>query len=337
MNDCVLRGRRRRGLFCFTLTVCTCGFAAAGQPRAPAVSPAPLTVPAYAQEIGRWCAELAQAKDRPEKVSQLRRQVPPDWQVTVDAQLVKIPTDWLQSGLELAEKNPKAAAQSIDRLLTRMQALRREAEALAGEAGGPDASAAGKLRAILARPEFRQVHGPTWLDRMVQHVREWLVALWERLARGLSGHERIAWMARLLPWILLVCAAGGLLVWMVRLLLRRSAARLMGLSVPKPAPPPSWQQMAEAARKFASTGEYREAIKLAYLAAVNHLQDLKLWSVDPARTHREYLRMIRHEQPEYEPLALLTREFELTWYGSQPATRDGFQIVVNQLERLGCA
>ena len=58
---------------------------------------------------------------------------------------------------------------------------------------------------------------------------------------------------------------------------------------------------------------------MAYLAAIHRLQDLKFWRVDPARTHREYLRMVRREQPEHEPLALPHRQFELTWYGSRNA------------------
>ena len=219
----------------------------------------------------------------------------------------------------------------------RLAAMRREAQALAGEPAGPDASAPAKLRAILARPEFRQVHGPTWLDRLAEGVRKMLIALLERPAARTSVQERIAWFLRLLLWAVLICAAGGLLVWMLWLLLRRSSTRILKLGVPEPLPAPSWPQLMEAARKAGATGEYRQAIRLAYLAAIHRLQDLNFWRVDPARTHREYLRMVRREQPEHAPLALLTWQFELTWYGSQPATSDDFQTVVNQLERLGCA
>ena len=35
--------------------------------------------------------------------------------------------------------------------------MRREAQALAAEPNGPDGSAPGKMRAILARPEFREL------------------------------------------------------------------------------------------------------------------------------------------------------------------------------------
>lgn len=338
MNDRVVEGRRAKVLLYLTLVACPYALGA-GQQRLDAVQAGTLSVPAYAQEIDRWSAELAKAKEQPENVAMLSRQVPPDWQVMVGAQIVKVPTDWLRSGLEFAGKNPRTTAQSIDRLLTRLEAMRREALALAEQPRGPDESAPGKLRAILARPEFREIHGPTWLDRIGERARKWLRAFLDRLAQRMSGHERIAWFFRLLPWAVLVCAAGGLLAWMVWLLLRRSTARLLELGVPRPASilGPSWQQMMEAARKAGAAGEYREAIRLAYLTALHHLEVRKVWRVDPARTHREYLRMVPREQPEHEPLALLTRQFELTWYGSQPATPGDFKTAVNQLERLGCA
>jgi len=350
VHDRVMTYGRALDTISAALLIFTCGLAVAGQQSPAAVSPTPLKVPAYIQEIDRWAAALAQAQDHPQNVSRLLAQVPPNWQVMVDAQPVKVPTDWLRSGLAAAEKNPKGTARSLGPLRARLQAIEREAQALAAEPRGPDASAPGKLRAILSRPEFRQVHGPTWWDRLWQRFqmwldslpvwqrfRTWLKALLGRLVARLTGDERIAWFARLLPWAILICAAGGLLAWMIRQLLRRSSLRILKLGIPQPAPVQSWPQMTEAARKAATTGAYREAIRLAYLAAIHRLGDLKFWQVDPTRTHREYLRMVRPEQAEYAPLALLTRQFELTWYGTQPATPAEFETVAAQLERLGCA
>ena len=107
----------------------------------------------------------------------LRRQVPPEWQVTVDAQLVKVPTGWLRSGLELAEKNPKATAPSMNRLLIRLEADATRGPGACRGTRGPGRLRLGKTAAILARPEFRQVHGPTWLDCMWERCATWLTAL----------------------------------------------------------------------------------------------------------------------------------------------------------------
>jgi hypothetical protein len=90
------------------------------------------------------------------------------------------------------------------------------------------------------------------------------------------------------------------------------------------------------AREAASRREYREAIRLAYLAAIFRLADLKFWKVDPTRTHREYLRLVRRDQTEHEPLALLTQQFELAWYGVHPVTQVDFNSAIQLIERLGC-
>ena len=322
-------------LACAALLVCNC--AVIGQPRSAPLPPPALPVPAYIEEIDRWAAELAKANDHPENIPALRRELPSSWQVAADGQVVAVSTAWLDSGLEAAERYPKLAASSIGRLLARLQAIRREAQALAAEPSGPDSTAPEKLREILARPEFGSVRGPNWLDRMAERIRKWLDDWIDRLTSRLSGHERIAKFLTFLPWAILICAAGFLLAWMVGRLVRRPTTQRLNLPGPVPTPVQSWQRMVEAARTAASAQEYREAIRLAYWAAIVRLGNLKLWVVDPTRTHREYLRAVRSDQVEHEPLALLTRAFEMAWYAARSPSASDFQNVMTQLQRLGCA
>ena len=95
--------------------------------------------------------------------------------------------------------------------------------------------------------------------------------------------------------------------------------------------------MLDSAQKSAAAGAYRDAIRLAYWAAIRRLGDAGLWTVDDARTHREYLRMVRRDQPQREPLTALTRQFELVWYAGAASSATDFESAMAKLEKLGCA
>jgi hypothetical protein len=44
-----------------------------------------------------------------------------------------------------------------------------------------------------------------------------------------------------------------------------------------------------------------------------------LWPADRARTPREYLALVAHEDPRKSGLSQLTSSFERFWYGGRPA------------------
>ncbi len=295
-----------------------------------------LTLPAYLDELDRWSTKITQAKSHPQDLTELRRQSPSEWTVATGADSVKVSTDWLRVGLERAEKSPNTSEDSTNNLLAHLAAMRREAQALTTDRSNLDGSASGKLQKILARREFSHVEAPNWLDRKTQSFLRWLNELEIKLIQMLSGHAQVEHAARMIPWFLLVGAGGFLLLWMTQRLLKRTPHRALGIQIQQEIPMRSWQQISQLGREAAARGEFRDAIRLAYLAAVHRLEDLKFWKVDPTRTHREYLRMVRREQTQYEPLALLTRQFELAWYGSHPVTQGDFDTAVSQLKRLGC-
>jgi len=322
-------------LYGAALLLCACARFAAGQ-QPPAPAPCPLAIPTYIEQIDRWSADLAAAKDHPQELVHLRQEVPPYWLVQSDTAAVKVPADWLRTGLELASDNADAREEEIEDLQLHLQAMRKEARALATGLP-PDSSAPGKLRGILARPEFRQAQGLNRVERAMERFRRWLADLLSRLTSRLAGHERMIRIVGLVPWAVLIIAVGILLAWMARRLLKRSPVRGLRLNPSETPLAPSCQLLTQAARQAAAAGSYRDAIRLAYLAAIYRLEDLHFWTVDPARTHREYLRLVRRDQAEHEPLARLTREFELAWYGARQVTQNDSITALAQLERLGCA
>ena len=289
----------------------------------------PLTLKAYAAGLDRWLVAVNHLKDHPEKAARLCQQLPPAWVVLADGQRFEVSTEWLRSGLETFEKDRRDA--KLAPLRARLEAMRQDAQALAVPPPSAWQPAHEKLREILARREFRGVHSPTWIDLLNVRLNRWLAHLLNRFSFGLGSHPGAT---RVVLWVFMLIAAGSLLVWMVRRLLQRprDALRLEIREAPEIAA--TWQQMLQEARAAAGRGDSRDAIRRAYWAGIMRLEDLGLWTADGARTHREYLRLLSPGQPQLEPLAALTRQFERAWYAGLPASAEDFQTVLSQVEKL---
>lgn len=311
----------------FVFSLCVCGFAAAKSPPTPAQ---PFNLAAYMTELDRWDMALRRWPDHPEETRALRQQLTPLWTVVADGERFEVSTDWLHAGLETLEKKPTTHPRLLQ---ARIEALRREAVDLVRTPARADAPVRRKLNDILARREFRGVHGPTWLEQMQERAVRWLTDLLEWLAGRMAGYPM---MTRVSFWTFLLLAAGALLVWMVHRLLQRPDTLRLGLASAGPAAA-TWQEMARQAREAAGRADYREAIRFAYWSGIYRLEELGVWTTDRTRTHREYLRMMGPDRPQHEALAALTRQFELAWYAARPSSAVDFQFALNHVEQLGCA
>jgi len=313
-----------------------CGLCAPsfGQQKPGAVAPRSLSLPAYTSEIDHWVSAIEKLKQHPENAAELRDQLPPSWPVTMGSERIEVPTSWLRAGLGDMHKNPKAASKDAGRFVAHLQSMKQEAQNCGESPDRTDASAREKLNEILAMREFSGVHGPTWFDHQLQRLRRWLLKWAGRLNLKVGSHQGIA---NFIFWIVLIFGGGGLLLWMVQQLLQRPGARSRELRAPVAEAAPTWEQMTREAQQAAADGEYREAIRLAYWAAICRLDELGLWAVDHTRTHREYLRLVKPNQPQREPLAALTRQFEMAWYAARPSSANDFESAMSQLQRLGCA
>ena len=163
-------------------------------------------------------------------------------------------------------------------------------------------------------------------------VNRWLI---RRLELILGPIARRPWSGRVLIW-LAIAAAFALVVVMVRKIWMRERTEqtfdpggLPGASEGSLA----WRAKAAAA---ASHGNYAEAVRGAYWAAVVWLGEAGVWQTDLARTPREYLRLLPAGHARSAPLAALTRRFEEVWYRRQIGTLDEFNDALMQLEALGC-
>jgi hypothetical protein len=191
------------------------------------------------------------------------------------------------------------------------------------------------LNSILARPEFRDVHGPSRLDRWTDRLKVWLQEILLRMLRGLFHTAAIPNVGRFFIYGLVGTAAlllGYLVyrnfVW---------GANFEGVT-PKelPVSAKEWAVWLGEARAQAAQANWREAIHLAYWAGISFLERQGTWKPDRARTPREYLRLLSNASEHRETLITLTRIFEVAWYAKRNANESAFSQTLEQLEKLGC-
>jgi hypothetical protein len=97
-----------------------------------------------------------------------------------------------------------------------------------------------------------------------------------------------------------------------------------------------WRVWLKEAHTAAAQGLWREAVHLAYWAGISFLEESGMWRPDKARTPREYLRLLPSGSEHSSTLNTLTRQLEVTWYGTQAAGPETFSETLTNLEKLGC-
>jgi hypothetical protein len=237
-------------------------------------------------------------------------------------------TSWLVSQFEKLQAGSNADVQK--QILERIAAMKVDAIAYQQPAIDNSASRA-VLEKILARPEFHQVHGPTWLDRLQYKISEWLF----RLLSKFVGSSSIPVIGRSVIWVLVGLAVLAL-AWFIYREMKRNA-RVEGL-IPKIAPvsAKNWTVWLSEAKASAANGRWRDAVHLAYWAGISFLEASGAWRPDQARTPREYLKLITASSELRPVLSTLTQQLEVTWYGYRPAGPESFAETLTQLEKLGC-
>lgn len=184
---------------------------------------------------------------------------------------------------------------------------------------------------ILSRAEFQRPE-PTWWDRLKAKIGEAIV-------RFFLGIDRVTtqspWVGRALEWLLFIAAVVGLSVWVLRTVQRQRLRIAMPGEATKTAAKTrdieNWRQLAE---REAARGAWREAIHALYWAAIVHLEQQRAWRHNPARTPREYVRLLKSGSDEERELRRLTNALEQSWYGQHEVDEAEFGAARKSFDRL---
>lgn len=286
-----------------------------------------LTPSEYRAELDRLLSAARQLDSSGAPTPSPLQSLPVDWHVHSDHDF-DISTEGLKRDVRRYEQDKNA--QNTTAIYRRLQMLRAEIDGYE-KAPADVSSSRNELNAILARPEFREVHGPTWLDRLKQ----WLAELFIRMLRKVFGAIAIPTISRYFVYGLMGVALLTLLYVAYRLIWK---VQEIGEVIPKdiPVSAKAWAVWLAEARTAAARGDWREAVHLAYWAGISFLEMQGVWKPDRARTPREYLRLFSGPREQKETLNALTRIFELAWYAKRDADATTFSSTLAELEKLGC-
>ena len=315
--------RRRTLVALVVVLVASCASYAASSDPAPVLS-----LERYQAALDRLDNHLAALEHNPDGASGVLESLPLLWRVQTDQKTFEVSTEWIRQDLgSFAQKHDASALQSIR---DGLRIMREEAQAYQGSSPETSQSRAA-LSAILARPEFNDVHPPTWLDRLKEAISNWIFRMLSRIL----GSSSIPTVGRVFVYALLGVAVLLLAVWVYRRIV--DDARLDDI-LPDvlPVSAKQWRVWMAEARQAAQDGRWRDAIHLAYWAGISCLEENGAWRPDRARTPREYLRLVPGTSEQFGALSALTRNFEVVWYGAADADAAAFDKTLAELEKLGC-
>jgi hypothetical protein len=293
----------------------------------------PLTAAEYRDELEQLLTATEQLNSSGSSLPEALKSLPRSWNVRndqagSDQNSFEISTEGLQEEVRRYEK--ESSAENALAIRRRVQSLRDAIDGYEKPAADSSANRAA-LNAILARPEFRNVSGPNWWDRLKQWLMEWVIRLLRHVFRAVA----IPTISRIFVYGLMGLAFLALVYVAYRSFWRDQ--EFAGV-VPKdlPVSAKEWTIWLAEARAAAARGEWRDAIHLAYWAGISFLERQGFWKPDRARTPREYLRLLAGASEQRETLTALTRTFELAWYAKRDADEAAFAQTLAQLEKLGC-
>lgn len=205
--------------------------------------------------------------------------------------------------------------------------------AVLDDASGPPANpvgvdARGRLREILARPEFQPAPPPNPLARAVRRVERFvgnlLVSILERIFGGGAAGD-----LRTMFWAAVgMLAIGGIVTVAIRGL-RQSVGPAVTSTLGDLATPAATSETARAeAARFAQSGAFRLAMRALYLAALLSWDEQGRLRFDRTLTNQEVLARARSldDVGLVERLAPLVDRFDQVWYGGSPCSFDDYRI-----------
>lgn len=286
----------------------------------------------YKARLEQYSTEIQTIGSHPEHAVDFYRDVPSSFQVQTQAGAITVSMEFLHKELEKYLKAaPNFKPTILSQLADRLKAMRAEADSFEQARDG-DTATRDRLNKILSAREFGRVRGPTELELLQQRISAWLQQKLDKLFPTMPDLDQLG---QIFVWIVIAIVSSILAVW----LYRQSRERIQDRSrevVPFVPSARSWRSWLKEAHEKAALGEWREAIRLGFWAAVSRLESDGVWRPDKARTPREYLNAIPAVNQARPSFAAATKAFEAAWYGGRPASAGDFDRFVSELEKLGC-
>jgi hypothetical protein len=253
--------------------------------------------------------------------------------------LTHVDNAWLQEAIaKLDAEDEDTRYAQLSTIADRLTALSRSLRAALEQQAAPAATATReRLQQILARKEYQPEEKQesalqAWLKKIRQKINELLGRLF---FGGSSKALPDAGSLQAIRWLIILALLISL-VWATVLLLRRFQRRQAKLQNDSPNEESreilgeqfdadvTADDLLKTAAEMARKGEYRLAIRRAYLALLYELEQRGKLRLHRAKTNRDYLRELQQEPYIHPLVSLLTNDYERVWYGDGAATMEDY-------------
>jgi len=308
------------------------------------------TVDDYANRLDRAERSVKEAIERKSKASELatrmnevKRLLPVSEEVEFNGATTRVDNAWLHEAVDGAVKTEVAAERRLQMLgeisarLTRLRQSIKSAQTADGRASQDQRA---RLDDILARPEYRpEEERESTIARWISHIKEFIGRLLRKLFGGSparapqTGGAGLVMVLRALIFLVVVAALiFGAAKLVRRFQIRQKPAKevetreALGEEIPEYVTAADLFAMAS---ELARQGEYRKAIRRAYIALLCDLDQRGKLRLGRSKTNRDYLDAMSSEQRIYPKFSVMTLAFERAWYGQARATEEEFHNFVS--------
>jgi Domain of unknown function (DUF4129) len=274
--------------------------------------------------------------------SEVKRLLPAGEEVEFNGSITRVDNAWLHEALnDVIKATNGDAGQRIPMLgeiSARLARLRQSVKAAQTTEDQLQDQRA-RLDGILARAEYQpEEKRDSVVARFINKVLEFIFGILAKLFSGSASRTSqtaglgLAMVLRSLLLLILVAAVIFGLFKLSRLIQTRKkpaeevrAREALGEVIAEGATAADLFAMAS---DLARQGEYRKAIRRAYIALLCDFDRRGKLRLGRSKTNRDYLDAMRSEHGIYPTFSVMTFAFERAWYGQNRATEEDFQNFV---------
>lgn len=255
-----------------------------------------------------------------------------DAKIEANGEVYDVDLEWAGVPLRAAAADPRRWPSARDNVVAGIERERREMRAALSAHDVDRAGAHTTLGVVLRNRQFSSARAFDWRAELWREVSRRVRRLWnDSLGQRVGARTIAEWVS----WTIVALSMIALGMWLVHVNRRRrretpSSIGRVGAAGPR------GRELALEAEALVHAGRIRDAIRAAYRAAVQRLEEEGAWHADAARTPREYLSLLPAAHRRRSVLASLTRVFERVWYGSRPVSAADGAEILRYLTELEC-
>jgi hypothetical protein len=308
------------------------------------------TVGDYADRLAQAERIVNEARERnspPSKLApmmgEVERLLPAGEEVEFNGETIRVNNAWLHEAVNNIVKNAEGDAERrlsmLGEISARLARLRESVKAARTAEDQALQDQRARIDNILARPEYQPVEKrESMIARWIGRIEDLVIRLMIILFGGSSARAPRTGgggLYMVLRTLIFLIAMAALIFGAVKLA-RRFQARskpeeeaetreALGEEIAEDATAADLFAMAS---ELARQGEYRKAIRRAYIALLCDFDQRGKLRLGRSKTNRDYLDAMRSEQRIYPTFSVMTLAFERAWYGQERATEEEFQNFV---------